>query len=63
MKKKELHQLIDKMNEEQMLMAKEVMSAIIDGSYGKCIPVCDLGSPEDIATLYEAVTYDKKTKV
>lgn len=59
----ELHKLIDELNEAQLDNAKMAMVSIIQGNAIPKIPTCDLGSHEDIATLYETVVYDKKDKM
>jgi hypothetical protein len=61
--KQELYKIIDELNEAQLDYAKETLTNISQGKLIQKIPVCDLGSPEDIATLYESVTYDKNNKM
>lgn len=56
----ELHQLIDQLTDQQLADAKEALNRVIEGR--KNIPVCDLGSTEDIASLYKTVTYEDKDK-
>ncbi len=61
--KKELYKLIDELNEVQSVHAKEALTNILEGKYSHKVPVCDLGSAEDIATLYKSVVYDEKGKI
>lgn len=61
--KQELYQIIDKLDETQLDYAKEALTNIIQGKIVQKIPVCDLGSPEDIATLYQSMVYDKNNKI
>ena len=61
--KNELYKLIDELNEVQLDSAKIMITNIIKGNIIIKVPVCDLGSAEDIATLYEAVVYDDKNKM
>lgn len=56
----ELHHLIDQLTEQQLAAAKDALNRVIQGR--ESIPVCDLGSAEDIASLYKTVTYDEKDK-
>lgn len=61
--KKELYKLIDELNETQLDNVKETLTNIIQGKPVPKVPVCDLGSCEDIATLFETVIYDDKDKM
>lgn len=61
--KHELYKIIDELNETQLDYAKETLINIIQGKLVHSVPVCDLGSPEDIATLYESVVDDKNNKI
>lgn len=61
--KNELYKLIDGLNPKQLTAAKEALANIKQGKPIQTIPVCDLGCPEDIATLYESVIYDEKNKM
>lgn len=61
--KKELYKLIDVLNETQLENAKLAITSIIQGNSISQVPICDLGSPEDIATLYETVVYNEKDKM
>ncbi|GBG56333.1 hypothetical protein SPFL3102_00456 [Sporomusaceae bacterium FL31] len=56
----ELHHLIDQLTDQQLTAAKEALNRVIQGREN--IPVCDLGSAEDIASLYKTVTYEDKDK-
>lgn len=60
--KHELYKIIDKLNDAQLDYAKEALSNIIQGKIVHSVPVCDLGSPNDIATLYESMVDDKNNK-
>lgn len=59
----ELYKIIDELNEIQLDNAKEALTNILQGTIIQRVPICDLGSPEDIATLYETVVYDEKNKM
>jgi len=59
----ELYKLIDGLTEIQFDNAKLAITNIMQGKCITQVPICDLGSPEDIATLYEAVVYDEKDKM
>lgn len=61
--KNELYKLIDGFSQLQLDDAKEALLNIQQGKPAQKIPVCDLGCPEDIATLYESVVYDEKKKM
>ncbi|WP_378952019.1 hypothetical protein [Pelosinus sp. sgz500959] len=61
--KNELYKLIDELTETQLDDAKEALTNVIQGKIIPKVPVCDLGSPEDIATLYESVVYDENKKI
>lgn len=61
--KKELYKLIDELNQLQLENAKLAITSIILGSSISKVPICDLGTPEDITTLYETVVYDEKNKM
>lgn len=61
--KNELYKLIDGLNPKQLAVAKEALTNIKQEKPIQTIPVCDLGCPEDIATLYESVIYDEKNKM
>jgi len=58
----ELYKLIDELDEAQLDNAKLAIANIMHGVIPK-VPICDLGSPEDVATLYEAVVYNEKNKM
>lgn len=62
-KKNELYKLIDELNESQFDEAKDALTNILQGKPASKVPVCDLGSCEDIATLFETVIYDDKDKI
>lgn len=59
----ELYKLIDELTEMQLDKAKLAIISMMQGNKITEVPICDLGSHEDIATLYEAVVYDKKDKM
>ena len=61
--KNELYKIIDELNAMQLDNAKEALTNILQGKIIHQVPVCDLGSDEDIATLYETVVYDEKNKM
>lgn len=61
--KNELYKLIDKLTETQLVHAKEALTNVIQGKITHKVPICDLGFPEDIATLYESVVYDENKKI
>ena len=61
--KNELYKIIDELNAMQLDNAKEALTNILQGKIIQQVPVCDLGSDEDIATLYETVVYDEKNKM
>lgn len=42
---------------------KLAITSIIQGNPIRKVPIWDLGSPEDIATLYETIVYDEKNKM
>jgi|GEM_PF-1230915 len=61
--KQELYKILDNLNELQLDYAKKALTNIMQGKIVQKVPVCDLGSPQDIATLCESVTYDKNNKM
>jgi len=61
--KNELYKIIDELNAMQLDNAKDALMNILQGEIVQQVPICDLGSPEDIATLYETVVYDEKNKM
>jgi len=61
--KNELYKIIDELNALQLDNAKEALTNILQSKIIHQVPVCDLGSDEDIATLYETVVYDEKNKM
>ncbi|MEG6585320.1 hypothetical protein [Dendrosporobacter sp. 1207_IL3150] len=58
--KTELNQLIEKLSDNQLEQAKEALTLILNGK--SSLPVCDLGTAEDIATLFNTVVYEDKEK-
>lgn len=61
--KAELYELIEQLDECQLAAAQEALTNILAGRPAQGVPVCDLGSAADIATLYETIAYGKKDKV
>lgn len=61
--KQELYKIIDKLDETQLNYAKESLTNIMQGQIPSKVPVCDLGSPEDIASLYQSMVYEKNNKI
>lgn len=61
--KDELYTIIAGFNEMQLEAGKKALTNILAGKIEPEIPVCDLGSSQDVVTLYEAVTDDKKNKM
>lgn len=51
--KADLHQLVDELADAQLHFAKEALLRILHGE--ALIPICDVGSPDDVATLYKTV--------
>ncbi len=54
--KAELHKMIDRLTEEQLHDAKAALARVLQGH--SAVPVCDLGTAEDIVSLYKTVAYD-----
>jgi hypothetical protein len=58
--KMELNKLIEQLSDSQMDRAREALTQILESKPN--VPVCDLGTPEDIATLFNTVVYKDKEK-
>jgi hypothetical protein len=60
--KEELHKMIDTLDEKQLDHAKDVLRKVLQGKSVQAVPVCDLGSMEDVASLYEGIVFEKNNK-
>ena len=59
-KRAELHKIIDQLPDSRLNAAEEALNRVLLGQEN--IPVCDLGTPEDVVSLYQAVTYEDEDK-